>query len=744
MRRGLFYVHSLAAPVPKKGSETYNDWRAGKAEEFREKSTAGRDIGEIPLCANPARRAAAEQSLLAFTQYFPESFYLSFSPDHLRVIAKIEEAARHGGLFALAMPRGSGKTTLCITGAMWAILYGYHDFVLLVGASEPAATDMLDSIRMQLETNDLLLADFPEVCYPIRKLDGIKQRRLIYKGSPVRMTFVEKEIILPDIAMRPIKPEPIKRGRGRPKRNLDGIPAALMVTEVPNKSASAVIGVAGITGRIRGRRVTRPDGKDVRPSFVLPDDPQTDESAKSPQQCTERLKIMNGAILGLSGPGKKISGVVPCTVIVHNDMADQLLDRQRNPQWQGEKTKLIYAWPDDMTALDPEGGPKRVRHWDRYAELRAIGLRSGEGVAVANVYLAEHHEEMHRGSQVAWPERFNQDEISALQNAINIRLDRGIPAFEAEYQNSPLKPQNLDEIQLEPHIIAGRLNRLPRGVVSAPSTQTVAFIDVMEKALYWVACSFESDFSGQIVDYGTYPDQGRNYFTLGDVKNTLELQFPGMGLEGRIYAGLERLTEILLLREWPRDGGQPTRLNRVLIDSGWQADVIHKFVSQSRYAGMLIPSKGRGINATEAPMENWAAKPGQTRGNKWILQRASGRATASVQIDTNFWKTFVSSRLNTAMGDRGALSFYGATPEPHKMICDHICAETRIIDEARGRRVDVWQAKPNQDNHWFDGVVGCHVAASIGGIVLREHEEKKRHDGPRPSLGDYKRRAHAG
>ena len=36
--------------------------------------------------------------------------------------------------------------------------------------------DMLDSIKMELDGNDLLLEDFPEVVYPIQCLDGIANR----------------------------------------------------------------------------------------------------------------------------------------------------------------------------------------------------------------------------------------------------------------------------------------------------------------------------------------------------------------------------------------------------------------------------------------------------------------------------------------------------------------------------------------------------------------------------------------
>jgi hypothetical protein len=62
-------------------------------------------------------------------------------------------------------------------------------------------------------------------------------------------------------------------------------------------------------------KFTRADGQTVRPSLVVLDDPQTDESARSLSQCASRESILAGAVLGLAGPGKKISGIIPCTVI---------------------------------------------------------------------------------------------------------------------------------------------------------------------------------------------------------------------------------------------------------------------------------------------------------------------------------------------------------------------------------------------------------------------------------------------
>ncbi len=89
----------------------------------------------------------------------------------------------------------------------------------------------------------------------------------------------------------------------------------------------------------------RPDGRTVRPSLVVLDDPQTDESARSLSQCANRESILAGAVLGLAGPGKKISGIMPCTVIRPGDMADNILDRNRHTgvEWRTHQDGLCVS-----------------------------------------------------------------------------------------------------------------------------------------------------------------------------------------------------------------------------------------------------------------------------------------------------------------------------------------------------------------------------------------------------------------
>jgi len=362
-----------------------------------ELSLSGRDIGELPAVLNAERKERAARDFRFFCEaYFPQTFHLPWSEDHLKVVAKIEQAVLEGGLFAMAMPRGSGKTSLCETACLWSLIYGHREFVALIGSDEEHAAGMLDSIKAELENNDRLLEDFPEVVFPIYSLEGIHQRTAgqLYQGKQTHIGWTAKEIVLPTIA--------------------------------GSKASGAIIRVAGITGRIRGMKHKRSDGTAIRPSLVLIDDPQTDESASSPSQCATRERILAGAILGLAGPGRKIAGLMTLTVVRPEDMADRILDRDKHPQWQGERTRMVYSFPANE------------KLWQRYWQLRSEGQRTERGTGEATEFYRANREAMDEGAAIAWPERYNPDELSAIQHAMNLRYDHGEAAFWAEYQNEPL------------------------------------------------------------------------------------------------------------------------------------------------------------------------------------------------------------------------------------------------------------------------------------------------------------------
>ena len=641
---------------------------------------AGRDIGELPGLVDSDRRQRAAESFQTFCEaYFPRTFHLAFSDDHRKVIAKIEEAVLYGGLFALAMPRGSGKTSVAECACLWAILFGHREFVALIGSSEAHAEEMLESIKMELDSNDLLLEDFPEVVFPIHCLDGIANRCAgqLHNGERTHIVWTAREIVLPTIA--------------------------------GSRASGAVIRVAGITGRIRGMKFKRPDGQTVRPSLVVLDDPQTDESARSPSQCAARESILAGAVLGLAGPGRKISGIMPCTVIRPDDMADRILDRDKHPQWQGQRTKMVYTFPTNE------------KLWAQYAQVRAESLRQEKGLSEATLFYREHQEAMDAGAVIAWPERFNQDEASAVQHAMNLRLQNEA-AFFAEYQNEPLPEMKGEDDLLSVDQICLKTNGQPRGVIPLGCSHLTMFVDVQQKLLYWVVCAWEEDFTGHIVDYGSYPDQRRQYFTLRDSTRTLATVAKGTGLEGAIYAGLETLIGDQLNRRWRREDGTELQVERCLIDANWgsSTDVVYQFCRQSHHSSVLLPSHGRFVGAASRPFAEHKRKPGERVGLNWRITTTVGkRAIRHVLFDTNVWKSFVHARLVVAQGDPGCLSLFESLPEQHRLLAEHLTAEYRVRTEGRGRTVDEWKIRPEQaDNHWLDCLVGCAVAAGTAGCVL--------------------------
>ncbi|TXH50107.1 MAG: hypothetical protein E6Q97_21070 [Desulfurellales bacterium] len=678
-----FFSRGAAEPADEpddSNGDAYEKKKLREAERQRKISKASREIGPVPTVANPDRKARALESFRVFCEsYFPKRFLLAWSEDHLKVHDDFQRCIVDGGLQATAMPRGSGKTSLAEVAAIWAIARGKHELVGLIGATSAAARELLDSIKVELESNELLAADFPEICYPIRCLEGINQRRLLLDGERVVVKFTKDYILLPSLPANP--------------------------------AASAVVKVAGLTGRVRGMKYTRPDGRIVRPKLVIIDDPQTDKSAKSDHQNNRREELVSGAVLGLVGPGETMSAIMPCTVIVEGDMADRFLDRTKHPEWNGRRTQLLHSLPTDLDL------------WDRYAEARAEGLRQGDGGKAGNAFYKKHREAMDRGAKAAWPQRHKADELSAIQYGMNLYLENR-RAFFAEYQNDPKAAEEKDPDELTVAIVLTKLNGLDRGVVPAEAEVLTAFVDVHKSALYWFAGAWWKSFAGAGIDYGTWPDQKREYFTLADCRATIEGKYPHGDFQSALYSALTDLVGLLAKREWMRFGGGVGRITRILIDANWNesTDVVYQFCRQSEHSGILLPWHGRGITASQAAMKDWKPKPGERQGNNWVISTGGGaRGIRHVTADVNAWKTLVNSRLAIPIGGRGAFTLFGQKAHEHRLIAEHFTAEVRVRTEGRGRKVDEWKLRPDRpDNHWFDGLVGSAVAASIEGVVMPE------------------------
>ena len=662
----------------------YGEHKRQSAARQRKLSQEGRDIGPPPAVVDPKRRAGAVGSLRLFCEtYYPRIFRLAWSKDHLHVIKRIEEAVKVGGLMALAMPRGAGKTCLCEAACEWAVLGGWRRYVELCAVNDTFAQKSLAGIKRRWESNELLLQDFPEVIHAVRSLDRLAGRckGQICEGQPTYIEWGAGLILLPTMPAEVLEALGVAGANG----------------------CGAVLEAAGLT-TVRGAHLAAADGSYLRPDLAIIDDPQRPDTARSPSQCRERVEILGADVLELCGPDVEMAAVMPCTVIKPGDAADEILDRDQHPEWRGERMKMIYKFPT------------KENLWDEYAELYRAALSDGS-MKAANAFYRAHRKEMDAGAEVAWPERFKKGEVSGIQSAMN-RLIKNEEAFWSECQNQPMEPETDSVPTLDADQVAGKVNNRPRGQVPVACSELTAMVDVHDKVLYWLVCAWQPDFTGYVVDYGTYPDQRRRHFTQRKAPRSIRRVHQGMGEEGALYAALQACTDELLGREWHREDGAQLRIGQCFVDQGWQTDVVHQFCRESDHAATLMPSRGAAIKATNKPISEYRRGEGDRIGfHWWIPSMRRKRALRHVEIDTYFWKSFLHDRLGTAMGDRGCLSIFGKRPMDHRLFAEHLTAEVRRRTEANGRKVDEWtQPTAKPDNHWFDCLVGCACAASMRGV----------------------------
>lgn len=606
---------------------------------YRREWTAGKqDVGAIPAVADPIRRrdCLADFSLYCKT-YHAEEFSKQWAPYQKRLAERIQSAVEEGGWRAEGVPRGGGKTTFFRAGIEWSALRGSKLYPILIGANDSLARKLLRGIKTQLFTNELLLSDFPHALYPIWKL-GNEARRASgqkWNGKPTFIEWATDRVVLP------------------------------WIDHEDSLSNCVLLEAHGITAALRGMQYTRPDGRTVRPDIGLVDDPQTRESAKSPAQTMARLETLTGDIAYLAGPGEKMPVFAGVTVIYEGDLSDQILDRDKHPEWHGERTKMVEAFPTNMEL------------WDKYADILRASLREDGGAEPANEFLKANWEAMHAGAKVSWEERKRDDELSALQHAMNLKI-RDEAAFYAECQNEPIQQQ--DDLELLPaDKIAAKISGYARGVVPSECSTITAFTDVQGEHLFWMVCAWTPDFTGYVIDYGAWPEQGRNYFTRRDVRQKLSLKYPG-DESGMTFAALNDLAEHIAGRAYKTHDGRVMKLARWCIDGNWRArtKAVESFARQSEFASIITITQGRGVKASERPFSEAQRSIKWRTGPAWFWQDGPGPARW-VTFDANLWKKRVHEGLLLARESRGSIQLFKAAPHVHQMLADHLRADRKSV-----------------------------------------------------------------
>lgn len=665
--------------LPDPAAEAAQRHKDAASRRQEENTKALQEIGPLPPVKDPVRKESCRFNFPLFLEtYCKRQQWKPWSDDHRKGFEEMERIILGGGKKARAWPRAYAKTTIAELAAIWAMLYGHHEFVAILGKNRSSADETIDSIKTELEDNELLYEDFPEVIHPIRCLEGEGRKApgQLLDGEKTRLTWGKSKIVFPTV-------------KG-------------------SKVSGHIFRACGLgSTEVRGmKKKRRGDLESLRPTLILIDDPQDEKSSVSPLQTHRLERTIMGGVMGMRKLGGVFSVFLLVTCQQNDDLAEKMLARS---DWEGERVSMVLTFPTNQ------------KLWDEYRAIKEEGERKGLKLKPATDFYIANRAAMDEGCTLSWPDMpysEKEGEVSAIQSAMNFLISDEV-AFWSERQNQPKPPAKAgDLIQLDKAQLAERLNQHERRLLPKWAELVTFGIDCQGLLLYYCVCAWATGFKGQIVDYGVWPDQARTYFSLKDAAPSVYDVTKTRDEESALYAALGHLCN-RLLQPWQVDQGGTMQVGRGLIDSGWKASAVERFAREYRMGALLQPSKGHGVTAKQAPMDEWPRKDGERRGPAWLKKSARG----VLVFDSNTWKSNIAERLLVPMGERSALTLFGKEARQHALFLDHLTSESRTETEGRGRRLEEWTLKPARENHWFDSLVMCAVAASERGIAVMGAEK---------------------
>ena len=248
----------------------------------------------ITQCLNPSRRIECLDDPERFLRtYMPRKFRQPFGQVHSRMIQAIHDRALTGGKKAVAAPRSRGKSTIVKGMNIYLTARELVRFIVPICATTKLAGRIYSDYRNEWRNNDLLNEDFPEICGPVRNLEGAPQRaaRQHIDGHLTLINWSATDFLrLPRV---PGTANDYLKSLGKEWSPFGGVKMTF----------------AGLDAAFRGMNID-----DDRPDFLIIDDPETRESAKSHDQIEDRIDIIEKDIEGLEGAEKPMAIVMVTTL----------------------------------------------------------------------------------------------------------------------------------------------------------------------------------------------------------------------------------------------------------------------------------------------------------------------------------------------------------------------------------------------------------------------------------------------
>lgn len=671
-------------------SVTEREANAARQRELRAKAT----IVIIPKCANKRRRTRLEKDDAAWLRFYfgpgcelEDTFTYEFTSQQQEMIRAIAESLDYGLDQAIAASRGEGKSTITERIVLKKHLEGKVDYSVILQATGPLANGSIDSLKHTLENNPLLIADYPEVCIPIRALEGAPQRAQTQKVSgfqydngkaftshPSKFTWSGDEIIFP---------------------NVPGSP-----------SAKSIITAKGLESAVRGLRKR---GK--RPKLAVIDDPDTEETASSKDQATKLEKRIDAALGLLGGQKRKVGRVIITTIQSRISASFKYTDPKQKPSMKGKRFRFLVKKPN------------RSDLWEEYVQMWKDDQETDPFCRKSYWFYLDNRAEMDAGAEVSNPNRFDDSptpdgtplEASALQRYYNTVAQLGPEYTSTELDNDPPEDLAIVESGLEPRRIQRKVNNCPRRIIPPGVVLLTQGIDCRKIALHWVIRGWQKDGTGHTIDYGVH-----------EVSGTVYGSDEGVDVAVR-RAILERIEATKETKyQFYDDENRTLPVDLTLVDAAWRTPAVYGACHEAGAGVMPIMGFGKSDGCVQANFHDAHRSTTDKRpGDGWFLSRKGNLWL--VCADTDRWKNWEHDRWMAPVGTAGCMMIFGydsdnpdrLSPDQksHHSYARHICNEKEVEEPYKDGMRRLWRKK-SDNNHWLDASYYSDVAASMRGVKL--------------------------
>lgn len=688
---GDFPRYKATPSVAKRGTST-ND-AATEAQRKRDKRADDRVI-DIPRVQDWKRRTDLEQDDVAWLRWYfgdgcssnIEAFTYQFTKQQLFMIESIGRAmdpASDYGDQSIAASRGEGKSMIARRCLLKYMLQGSLDVAMLIGSTATDAGNSLETLRAEIDGNDRLFADYPEVVAPVRSIAGSPQR-----ASSLLVNGVNEHTN-----------EPYEKVLARFKWSGD----VLTFPTVPgSRSYDACLSTAGLEGAIRGYNY-----RGRRPKLVIIDDPDTEDTSESESAAIKLEKRIDGALGGLGTQTQRIRRIMLTSIQSKTSVSAKFTDPKQKPSWHGVRFRFLITRPTNADL------------WDKYIQVYQDDFRLGTRHAAD--FYAENREAMDLGAEVSNPNRKEPHELSALQHYFNLIAILGPDRVAAEYDNDPVDSLAMDSDQIQWQSICKRLNGHKRGFIPRGYTIVTVGCDVGKWKIDWTARAWRPDGRFPItIDYGEVE-------TIGAKRGKDNTE----GLDEAIAGALVELKENVIGNGWECEAGGFALPKRAYVDTRYRAEAVVEWCLANP-GWHPVAGHGQSSGTVGGKFSDVFRRTKDRRpccaGVFEVRRSHNGRQYWHTALDVDLWKRWEHDRWSTPMdrdgkiepramtlwgvGDRDVQRLVGDEIE-HREYAQEICNEYEVGGK--------WRAFG--PNHKLDSSAYADAAAAREGVPMQGSTE---------------------